>query len=91
MKVGDSVTAERWCRTVDVRWKRIAKVGEEPLPCMVACVDRDESELAEAYQGGRYWKEARGAGFAVEKTVTVGDRVAIGRFTWEVVERVVLL
>ena len=58
---------------------------------MVACVDRDESELAGAYQDGRYWKEATGAGFAVEKTVSVGDRVAVERFTLEVVERALLL
>ena len=89
VKVGGETTVERWARERGVRWKRVARVGEEVLPCMVACVDRDESVDAGGYQGGRYWKEAKGAGFAVEKTVEVGDRVTVGRFTWEVVERVV--
>ncbi|KAI5782670.1 hypothetical protein EDC01DRAFT_221973 [Geopyxis carbonaria] len=87
VKVGGDTTVERWMRGADVRWKRVARVGKEVVPCGVACLDRDESGQAAEHQGARYWKEAVGAGFAVVKTVGVGDTLRVGKWEWEVVER----
>jgi len=83
MKTGEEVTAERWARGKEGGWERVARVGPGILPCMVACMDRDES----AGVGGRYWRQARGLGFVVEKTVVEGDRVTMGGVEWKVVER----
>jgi len=87
LKTGAETTAERWVRGADGKWSRVFRMGKELLPCGVACLDRDESDGAAAWQGGRYWKEAKGLGFVVEKVVTEADRVEIGRWGWEVVER----
>jgi hypothetical protein len=81
------VTAERWMRE-QAKWFRVFKVGEGWLPCSVACLDRDESVEAGLWQGGRYWKEAEGLEFVVEKAVDEGDRVLSGDGReWEIVER----
>ncbi|KAA8904867.1 hypothetical protein FN846DRAFT_907599 [Sphaerosporella brunnea] len=88
-EAGD-VTAERWVRAEDGQrqWARVLKAGNGWLPCAAACLDRDESRDAGVWQGGRYWKEAAGLGFVLEKVVGVGDRVCAGDGReWEVIER----
>jgi hypothetical protein len=88
IKSGNEVTAERWERsTQDAKWNRVTKVGNDLMPCSVACLDRDESPESEKWQGARYWKEAIGLGFDIEKTVFEGDMVCVGKWEWEVVER----
>ena len=84
MKVAGQVTAERWTKDKTGRWERVVRVGAGLLPCMVACMDRDESGTP---RGGRYWRQACGLGFAVEKTVAEGDRVVVEGVEWAVVEK----
>lgn len=83
---GKQITAERW-RKSDKRWERVLKLGDAWLPCAVACLDRDEAADHELWQGARYWREATGLNFAIEKVVGSGDRVVAGGDEWEVVER----
>lgn len=84
---GGEVTAERWKRAESAKWERVHRVGKEVLPCAVACMDRDEDNEADEWQGGRYWREAVEMGVAFEKVVAVGDLVKFGCREWEVVER----
>lgn len=84
MKVAGQVTAERWAKGRAGKWERVVRIGAGLLPCMVACMDRDESGVP---RGGRYWRQACGLGFVVEKTVVEGDRVLVEGVEWAVVEK----
>lgn len=84
---GKLITAERW-QKLDGRWVRVMRLGNAWLPCGVACVDRDEAADKALWQGARYWREATGLKFVVEKVIGFGDRVVAGGDEWEVVERV---